>query len=279
MKKLLLLLLLGWTALAHAHTHVSVGANSTAQGTPLAILDTGYGTNANYVFDLNYAATGTYAGYFQTGDISFVSKASYEDHWAAPGTQVRLRFLSVTGPAGGSFGVWDVDGFNYDELDPTALTFSLPVGTTNGTNSILLSENNGEPGAEVYGHIHGRKYSVTKPGLYVVTVQSYDGAHNGTGGGPIHTPSEPFAMYFQAGDGITAISRNETQVDILFPTKTGSFAFGTDYYLEATTNLTANATWETIAGPITGDNYFHTLSDTDATAPQRYYRLLLTPTP
>jgi hypothetical protein len=278
MKKILFLIALGPAQLVLAHTHLEVGANRTAPNSPLAILSAGYSTDANYAFDLNHATSGPYAGYFQTGDLSFSSKASYEDHWAAPGTQVRLRFLSVTGPTGGSFGVWDVEGFNWDELDATALTFSLPVGTTNGTNSILLSENNGEPGAEVYGHIHGRHYSATKPGLYIVTVQAYDGAHNGPGGSPIHTPSAPFSIYFQAGDQIAAITKSDSQVDVLFPTKIGSFAFGTDYYLQATTNLTT-ATWETVAGPVTGDNYFHTLSDTDATAPQRYYRLLLTPTP
>lgn len=260
---------------APAHEHVFVNAASTAQGSPLSFANgAGYATNANYVFTLNFASSGTYAGYFESGGLTFASYGIFNFTPPASGAQVRLRFVSVTGPAGGSFGVWDVDGFNEDENDSTALTFSLPVGTTNGTSSILLSENNGEPGADPGGHIHGRHYSATKPGLYVVTVQAYDGAHNGTGGGPIHSASAPLPIYFHAGDGITALQTDATETRLTFPAKLAA-----DYYIESATNLVPATAWQTAGGPVSGDDHLQTFSEPNDGSPQKFYRLRLEPTP
>jgi hypothetical protein len=261
--------------LVQAHEHIYVIANSQTQGTPLSFLNgAGYSTNSSYVFPLTLASNGTYADKYEFGGVTFASFGIFNFNSPAPGTQVRLRLVAVTGPPGGSFGVWDVDGINPDELDSTTLTFSLLVGTTNGTNSILISENNGEPGADPYGHIHGRHYTATTPGLYVVTVQAYDGSSNGTGGDPIHTVSAPLQIYFQAGDLIDSVTSAAAQVNLGFAAK-----LGTDYYVEATTNLSPATNWETIAGPFTGDSHLQTVTDSDVSVPEKFYRLRLKPTP
>lgn len=294
--RLLLLAALSLTPCAQAHYHCNVGALSQAQGTPL-YFQNGYSflTNSGFVLTLNYDThADSYAGFFVTSDVNNITFTSIGTGFfdpPAPGTQVRLRFLSVTGPPGGSFGVWDVtnyfyqdadgDHFNEDGNDATALTFSIPVGTTHGTNSILLSENFGEPGANAFGHIHGRQTSATQPGLYLVTVQAYDASTNGTGGGPIQSPSEFLPIYFQAGDQISALTIGTSEAVISFPTQLGRPGFdnGIDYYLEATSNVAGTNGWETIAGPVSGDDHFHILSDNNWNAAQRFYRLRLEPTP
>ena len=261
--------------LVQAHEHIYVIASSQTQGTPLSFLNgAGYNTNSGYVFPLTLASNGAYAGFYEFGGVTFASFGIFNFNSPAPGTEVRLRFLAVTGPPGGSFGVWDVEGINPDELDSTTLTFSLPVGATNGTNSVLLSENNGEPGADPYGHIHGRHYTATKPGLYVVTVQAYDGSGNGAAGGPIHAASAPLPIYFQAGDLINSVTRDAAQVNLGFAAR-----LGTDYYVEARTNLLPAAHWETLAGPFTGDSHLQTATDASIATSQKFYRLRLEPTP
>jgi hypothetical protein len=175
--------------------------------------------------------------------------------------------------------VWDVDDFfegddfNSEGNHATKVSFSLPSGTTNGTNSILLSENLGAPGSDPFGHIHGRKISASAPGLYMVTVQAYDASHNGPGGGPIHEPSEPLSIFFQAGSGISALAINDGQVAVSFPAQ-----LGTDYIVEAAADLGDPDGWEPVAGPVSGHDSFQVVTDDHWNAARRFYRLRLSPT-
>ena len=237
-------------------------------------------------------ASPTYTNYYVTSDennITFTaldSDPSVNSSAICPGVQVCLRFLSANGPPGGSFGVWDVANFftvlpnigyfdyNEDGNDSTGLAFSLPVGTTNGTNFIQISENDGAAGDDAFGHIHGRQFSATKPGLYCVTVQAFDNANNGTNGGPTQTPSDPLPIFFQAGSQISALTMGTNQVVISFPAQ-----LGTDYYLQANDDLSNTNGWQTINGPISGNDSFQLFFDNDWNAAQRFYRLQLTPTP
>src|SRR6185436_17749901 len=74
------------------------------------------------------------------------------------------QVVSVAGPPGGSFAFWEGDG----ESDLGAITFSVPVGTTHATHYLVISENHGEPGADPYGHIHGREFTTSAAGTYIV---------------------------------------------------------------------------------------------------------------
>ena len=292
MKKLSTVLagiLIPWAATAHYHCNVA--AKSQAQGTPLYFQNgEDFLTNSGFVLTLNQ--TNTHPGYFITSDVNNITFTSTGTGFLEPpadGAQVWLRIVSVSGPPGGNFAVWDVsqyfyqdgngDHFNEDENDATAVTFTLPTGTVNGTNAILLSENFDEPGASAFGHIHGRMWSADKAGLYVVTVQAYDGGTNGTDGGPIQSPSGRLQIYFQAGDQISGVVVGTNEVDISFPAKIGDNPNGTDYYLEASPNPADPLSWQTVAGPVLGDDHFHVLSDPNWNAAHRFYRLRLEPAP
>jgi hypothetical protein len=80
---------------------------------------------------------------------------------ALSGTFVRQVLYGVTGPAGASFGFY--------ELDQTSVTFSMVTGTTGGTGSFALTEADYFAIGDPYGHIHGRRYVATHSGEYTVT--------------------------------------------------------------------------------------------------------------
>jgi hypothetical protein len=110
------------------------------------------------------------------------------------GSRLAVQVTDVAGPAGGAIGFWEGDGEN----PGNQVTFSVPVGTTGGTSSFVISENDGAPGSDPYGHIHGREFTATTAGLYTVGFRLVDGSTNGPGGGPLHAPSSVLSMFFQA---------------------------------------------------------------------------------
>ena len=253
------------------HFHLNAGAQSQSQNSPLFFQNGGaFVTNSGFVMPLPMNTSGIQAGHFATASLSPTAIGTGFFDAPAPGAQVRLRFVSVSGPANGSFGVWDVPGFNEEEDPATALTFSIATGTTNGAQSILLSQNDAEPGADPFGHIHGRAFSATKPGLYVVTVQAYDNSANGTPSGPIHSPSVLLPIYFQAGVTIAGIARDANQTILTFASRTGS-----SYYVQATGTPENFASWQDIVGPFTG-NLLQTATETTTTESARFYRLRVT---
>ncbi|NOS72307.1 MAG: hypothetical protein HOP33_20580 [Verrucomicrobia bacterium] len=258
-----------------AHHHCIISAPQITAGIPLTFNnDYAFAAETSgFVLTLDYN-TNTYAGYYITAgilnNVAFTSEGDESITHPVDGTQVRVRFVAVSGPPGGSFGVWDVAGFGNGN-NSTTLTFSLPVGTTNGNNSVLVSENSGEPFADPYGHIHGRQFSATKPGLYLLTVQAYDASHNGAGGGPLHTPTSLLSIYFQAGPAISAITHSTNEVAISFPSQVGK-----DYYLEASANLSDTNSWQTISGPVSGNDSFQVFTDLNWSADQQFYRVRVT---
>jgi len=289
---------LAFAPLAHAHYHCNIAALQQVPGTPLYFANGGaFVTNSGFVLTLNLdtfpdtssnpatSSDPTYAGYYITTDVNGLTFTAADSdpglnfNPISPGVQVCVRFVSVSGPPGGSFGVWDVANFfvggdyNEDGNDSTMLTYDLLVGLTNGTNFIQISENDGSPGADPFGHIHGRQFSATKPGLYVVNVQAFDNSQNGTNGGPVQTPTALLPIYFQAGSQISALALSDNQVVISFPAQ-----LGTDYYLQASSNVANTNNWQTISGPVSGNDAFQILTDTNWNAAQRFYRLKLAPT-
>jgi hypothetical protein len=157
----------------------------------------------------------------------------------------------------------------------------LDVPFQNGTNLIYVSESDGSPGADPYGHIHGRVYSVTKAGYYRATWQFVDTSTNGAGGGPVDMPSAPFATQFQAGltiDSIT-IGTNGASILIAAPSfhsdNAGAGTQPAQYTLEGSATLGRDASWKPVADPIAGDNRMHSI-DVPLTTPMRYFRLSAT---
>ena len=186
-------LLAGATS-ANGHEHLEAGANSTNPGSPVIFVNAGdYAADYGYVFGLDAGDPGSpYEGYFFTGDLVFAALAATgayggpEANASALGSHIEVVLETVEGPAGANLGFWETQG---NDLDSTNLTWIVPVGLTNGTNHIVVSETDGSPGSDPYGHIHGRIYSVDQPGLYRLGFHFVDTSTNGPGGGRYSWPA------------------------------------------------------------------------------------------
>jgi hypothetical protein len=236
---------------AQSHAHISSGAVGQAQNDPLFFANGGgFTTNSGYVVTLAPRTNGPYAGHFE-GTVSFTALSGDiftggpDAGHAALGSQIQMQVVSVDGPPGSRFGFWETPG---DEIEGTVLTWSLPTGTRNGTNTFPVSENLGELGADPYGHIHGRHYSATHAGLHTVGFRLVDAGRNGAVGGAIHTPSEVLYLHFQAGVTISGFTRAGTNSSARFGTQSGS-----TYHLESSSTPGGTGGWATVAGPFTGN--------------------------
>jgi hypothetical protein len=263
------------------HAHINAGALETYPGSPLSFPN-------GYLWDTNsysgvYPAcifmvkddpnVPLYPGLYQS-DASFTSlpgtiftggPALYA---AEPGTYIEMIVRSVQGPAGGVIGCWQED----DEFaaSSTMNLFSIPVGTLNSTNRFHLTQSPEQGGWEgdPYGHVHGRRFTANKSGLYTVGVQLIDTSRAGPGGTPNHNPSATNYFYFQAGLVVQLLKKTNNAAVLRF----GLQGFK-DYYLEASTNL-GSTNWITVgreAGASHSD--LHTMIDANATNTARFYRV------
>ena len=252
------------------HIHLNAGATNTTQDAQLYFSNGNvYDTNAGYDVYLAFTNSGSFSNLYQGAGVTFAALASTLDNGgpafghAADGAFLELQFVSMSGPAGGVLGVWMQDVGNPGS---SYLLFTLPVGIGNGTNRIALSESDGSPGSDPYGHIHGRTFTATQPGLYTLGCRILDTSTNGTGGGPIHTPSGLYYLYFQAGPTISSWTMSSNSFGITFGTTAGK-----TYYVESTSNLLA-PNWMTFAGPFPGNNYLQNVA-TNSGARQLFFRL------
>jgi len=264
-------LLLWPRPLCAQHVHINAGASNTTQNAQLYFVNGYvYGTNAGYDVYLSYTNSGSFSNLYQGAGLTFTALASAFDNGgpafghAAEGAYLELQFVSVTGPQNGTFSVWEQDAGNPTFSNPL---FTIPVGTTNGANHFNLSESDSSPGADPYGHIHGRTFAASAPGFYTLGCKILDTSTNGPDGGPIHTPSEIYYLYFQAGLTISSVAKTTDSFTATFGTK-----LGVTYYAEVSTNLATN-NWTTLAGPFTGNNYLQSFTDADATNASRFYRI------
>jgi len=256
-------------ALAQDHGHLNIGAAGTNQNDELTF-DNGrdFASSADYVKTLDFAATGAYAGYFQ-GNITFTVLAATPVHLGpvpnapALGSWMFAQLASVDGPSGGAFGFWDTGAI--------APTISLTVGTA-GTNVFRVSENDGSPGTDPYGHIHGRRFTATKPGIYTVGFRAFDFSANGVDGGPIHTPSTMLKVHFQAGVHVRGIQPDVNRTRVSFGARAGFV-----WQVEAADSLPAGTNWQSIGAPVLGDDYFRDVLDDHIVNGSRFYRVNGTP--
>lgn len=259
-----LLTVIAVSASAQDHGHLNLGASGVDQSDPLIFENAAiFETATNYVKTLMFASSGAYAGYYQ-GNITFTTLAATPDHAgpepnaAALGAQIVAQLVSVEGPAGGAFAFWDTGA--------TSPTISLACGLA-GTNTWRVSENDGSPGSDPYGHIHGRRFTATKPGIYTVGFRALDVCTNGVGGGPIHAPSAVIKVYFQAGVNIKSITSVAEDTVIVL-----SAPVGWNWSLEAGDSLGSAGSWMPIGELIPGDDHFHTITNHAPSAGWRFYR-------
>jgi len=128
---------------------VNAGALTTTNGAPLYFVNgNSLVAGAGFVFPSTLRSDGPAIGYYDA-PVTFtaVHGDGSDGPPAASGAQLALVVKSVSGPEGGSWAFWEsldgaCNGFG------GSITFSLPVGATNRTNSFLLSQNNGQPGED-----------------------------------------------------------------------------------------------------------------------------------
>lgn len=175
------------------------------------------------------------------------------------GSKLELQLVSLVGPRGGTLQCW--------EPGQDQPAFSLPVGASSATNRIALSQNQGEPGADPYGFIPGRQFALSRPGLYSLGFRVVDTSTNGLAGQPIHSASERYDVYLQAGFAIACLSRDLTSTAAFFGGESGR-----SFYLESASALDPPVSWSTVAGPLRGTNCLQSLTD-PAPGGTRFYRI------
>jgi hypothetical protein len=259
-------LFFGNLAHAQSHGHLNIGAVGVNQNDSLTF-DNGadFAANSDYVKTLTFTNAGKYAGFY-AGNITLTVLAATSgfggpvENAPALGSHIKAQIVSVDGPAGGAFGFWDT-------TSTTAPTFSIPSGATN-TNSFDVSQTDGSPGVDPFGHIHGRQFTATKPGIYAVTFKAFDVCTNGAGGGPIHSDSVILKIYFQAGINIASLTETENGTGIRFGT-----LLNRTFFLESNHDL-STTNWNVI-GSVSGVDHFQTLNDANHSA-AKFYRVRVT---
>jgi hypothetical protein len=261
---------------AQDHSHLNVGAVSQTQGSKLTFENgADFAAASLYVKTLTFTNAGKYANLYQ-GNISLTALHSVDPlgnpqpGGPAPGSFIVAEVVSVKGPAGGAFQFWDTNS-------TTQPSFSAPVGTENGSFRFDLTDPNiqgaGQPGGDPFGHIHGRRFTVTKPGLYTVGWRAVDTSANGAAGANIHSPSEILNVHFQGGSTLTSVETATNGVHLTF----GATA-GLTWQLEAKDDLAAGV-WRSVGEPIIGQDKLVQLTDPEPVRARRYYRLSGSPTP
>lgn len=235
---------------AAAHQHLNAGAYGSQPGAGLYFVNgSRFAAESGYVVGMEHSADGVHAGLYRGGITLTALPSSLDyggptfDH-AAPGAHLEVVVVDVDGPAGGRFGFWEQE----DGEEGTRLTFDVPVGTRGGTNRFSLSETDGSPGVDPYGHVHGRVFTCSEPGLYTVGLRVVDTSGNGAGGGPLHGESEVYRLRYQAGVSVGGIEVVEGGVRVWF----GALE-GYRYQLETSGELGPGAVWEPVGEVVVGD--------------------------
>ena len=259
-----------------ADTHIFAGASGTNLNDALVFtVASFYDTQSGYKLPMALRTTGLNKGYYRGDVLTFTALSATDEGTgqvhgrALLGSRLAVELVSVSGPSGGSVAFWEGDGENPGD----SVTFSVSVGTTNGTSSFVISENDGKPGTDPYGHIHGRAFTTSLPGLYTVGFRLIDISTNGLNGAPMHTPSAVLPMYFQAGPNIETIQSSSNGFRISFRS-----APGVSNVLESTESLTP-AAWKSVGPTVRGNSTLQSIIDTNSPTQTRVYRLRLLSTP
>jgi hypothetical protein len=221
MTKFLLVLFCMAGALS-AHDHVEVG-KPTQNATQLAM----FGPDVQVAV---YVPCGeSFSGYmpiFPGGHhaVELTFSAEANALWPATNANPRIEIVSVTGPAGGSFSFWELNA-----IQP-AWTRATGWSSVQGNVPSFLVVVDGD------GHVHGRCFTMDKPGTYTVTFRAV-----ATAGG--FTPSANKSITFRAQQPPQlSIAKSGANVELSFTNRNG---FACD--LQVSTDLTAGS-WTNVPG-------------------------------
>lgn len=256
----------------HADTHIYAGAAGLKPGDPLVFTVAHlFDARSGYLLPMVRRTNGLNAGYYRGDTLTFTALAATDlgtgqlEGRALLGSRLAVQVVSVDGPADGSIAYWEGDGEN----PGNRITFSVKAGTTNSESWFLISENNGAPGSDPYGHIHGRAFTADRQGLYTVGFRLLDVSTNGPAGGPLHSPSQVLNLRMHAGPLIEQIQADPNGFRILFRS-----APGVSNVLEFA-DLQTRFSWTPASAPLRGNSSPQMLIDTNPVSAGRIYRLRL----
>jgi len=191
-------LMTGMTGVQAQHGHLNAGALGTEQGSKVAWINGGlFAESSGYIGNMPKATSGTYMGYHNSGPTltalpTTIANGGPSGSASAPGSFLQFSYTLLAGPEGATFSFWDSGSPTPSStmgLGQTSPLFALSGGEDNPTA--------GAPGADPYGHLHGRRFTADLPGDYIVGFVAVDTSANGSGGGPIHLPSDTLNVRFR----------------------------------------------------------------------------------
>jgi hypothetical protein len=248
------------------HGHLNAGAETWQQNAKLNFANAAaFVASSGYVKTMVYSNTGTFASTYN-GNISLTALHSVNAFGEsvpgspAPGSFIVAEIVSVRGPEGSSFILHDENGAG----------LIVPAGTTNGGFRYELSDaslGSGQPGADPYGHLHGRRFALDKPGVYTVGIRAVDISTNGIEGGPIHIPSDILDVTFQAGINLTDVDVQHDRVRVRF----GGMA-NYVWQVESIDSL-SSTNWQAVGEPLPGRDFWLDIDDLQPVSPTRFYRV------
>ncbi len=264
MKKLLLsLILAAVSGIAHGHEHIHVGINpENPAGLAMAAEDPNNPDQVATYFPLGESPSG-YLPLFPGG--AFASELSFSlenEVFDVPSPAfVRVEILAITGPEGSSISFWDVNA--------TTATWTRPAGwTATGGDQFSFAASESNAGS---GHIHGRIFTMDRPGDYTVTFRALD-AYAPEPTEPPHvpfTPSAPFVVRFTAISAPRlAISKVDSDIRLTFTSRPNL-----SYDVQSSTTLHPDD-WETIGAPLNGTGGELEFTEANADRPRVFYRLV-----
>lgn len=173
-----------FTVTAHAQRitsgHLNVGALGTGAGSQLSFVNgAAFALNSGYV-QMDMTASGTYAGYYGGGPSvtalpQTVAHGGPNPNAPSLGSYIQASITLQSAPLGGAFSFWDTDAvvptFSLSTAGAVSPMWNLSGGEENPTA--------GAAGADPYGHIHGRRFTATVPGEYIIGFQAFDTSLNG----------------------------------------------------------------------------------------------------
>ncbi|HYE30691.1 MAG TPA: hypothetical protein VEH27_04635 [Methylomirabilota bacterium] len=257
------------------HGHLNAGAVGTNQNDQLIWANgAAFAATSGFVRTMVYTNAGRFADTYNqnitlTALPRTVTNGGPTANAPALGSLIVAEIVSVNGPEGGAFQFWDSDS----PAGQPAL--AIPSGTSNGTFRYFLSDRSvgaGTKEADPYGHLHGRRFGVTRPGRYTVGFRAVDISTNGNNSGPIHLPSDVLEINFQTVTAISRVQKDGDAVKLTFKAEPEA-----RYEVEFTDELKGAATvWMPAHASISHTNSYLTLPVPNATGTRRFYRLKVT---
>jgi len=160
--------------------HFNVGATSTSAGSQLIFANgAAFVLSSGYV-PMNMATDGKYVGLYNSGPTmtALAQTVPFGGPVAnAPslGSFVQITLTLQSAPVGGAFSFWE-SGALAPTFSLTSPSASTPLIALSGGPDNLTA---GSIGADPFGHIHGRRFTTTLPGEYIIGFQAFDTSLNG----------------------------------------------------------------------------------------------------